>query len=220
VIATNAGQSLLMALKETPQKPGAMLCIPVGSPVRAILRPVVSVAHEQNPEDVRRLTNWRNRFASSFLTEFEATEARTAKWLAEVVRPDLGKILFMVDHLDGETFGYMGLDFIDWEKLSAEPDAIVRGGPASPGTMTIALRTLLSWAVTQLGMKEINVRVLSDNTALEFYNKLGFSEVRRVGLRRVVEPDRVTWLEDPSLKNPQRSLVHMTLRDTELLFAR
>jgi hypothetical protein len=176
-----------------------------------MLRPVATAPERVNAEDVRRLTEWRNRYPTSFLTEFQATENRTACWLTEVVGPNQSKILFMVDDTARQTFGYMGLDFIDWKVHSAEADAIVRGGVAPPGTMMLALRTLLVWAVSQLGMKTINVRVLSDNPALEFYRKLGFHETQRIGLRRVLELDRVVWCEDASLNTPQRSLVYMTL---------
>jgi hypothetical protein len=161
------------------------------------------------PGDVQRLTDWRNRFASAFLTEFQATTDRTARWLTEVVGPNDSKILFMVDDPVGRTFAYAGIDFIDWTALSGEADAIVRGGDAPPGTMTEALRTLMAWARGQLGLHELGVRVRSDNTALEFYRKIGFREMRRVALREVAEADRVALVEDPSRAAVDPSLVYM-----------
>lgn len=162
------------------------------------------------------LTEWRNRFVQAFLTEFEATESRTARWLAEVVGPREGKILFMVDDLNGRTFGYMGLDYIDWEQAYGEADAIVRGAEAAPGTMKRALQTLLSWARGQLGLRELGVRVRSDNTALEFYRKVGFHEMRRVPLRRLEEPQMIRWVEDASLESSKVHLVHMRWQPPEL----
>jgi hypothetical protein len=115
----------------------------------------------------------------------------------------------MVDDLNARTFGYMGLDFINWETGYGEADAIVRGEEAPPGTMKIALQTLLSWALGQLGLRSLGVRVRSDNTALEFYRKVGFSEERRVPLRRVDDFDMIRWVEDYSLNPADLSLVYM-----------
>lgn len=204
-----AGKNLLQALKATAGSRGPVLSIPVGSPLKALLRPVATRAEALNKEDVRRLTEWRNRFVASFLTEFEATESRTAAWLANIVGPNGNKILFMVDDLSGNTLGYMGLDYLNWEKLYGEADAIVRGGEAPPGLMTTALKTLLAWANNQLGLQSLGVRVRSDNTALEFYRKMGFRDVETIPLRRVENKEGLSWVEDPSLPAGGVSLVHM-----------
>lgn len=202
------GRTLLSTLKATSGTE-QFLCLPVGLPIQAILRPIATRPEVLNPDDLRCLTEWRNCFVQSFLTEFPATESRTAKWLTEIVEPNDNKILFMVDDLNGRTFGYMGLDFINWETGYGEADAIVRGEEAPPGTMKIALQTLLSWALGQLGLRSLGVRVRSDNTALEFYRKVGFSEERRVPLRRVDELDMIRWVEDNSLNPADLSLVYM-----------
>ena len=199
---------LLRALKESANsRPG--LCIPAGIPVQALLRPVSTKPESLNRDDVRRLTEWRNRFVRSFLTEFEATHERTAQWLVEVVGAKEGKILFMVDDLDGQTFGYMGLDFMDWNKSYGEADAVVRGGHARPGVMKLSLQTLLHWAGQQLGLQTLGVRVRSDNTAVDFYRKVGFREIFRVPLRCVHELGMIRWVEAESLETGQIYLIHM-----------
>ena len=213
MVAVLVGRNLLNAVKASTRPRGPVLSLPVGSPVEAVLRPVATRREDLNAKDVRVLSEWRNRHLRAFLTEFQATEYRTARWLNEMVGPDDTRILFMVDDAKGRTIGYMGLAFIDWENRSAEADAVVRGVEAPPGMMTRALRTLLSWARGQLGLPRLGVRVLSDNTALEFYRKFGFREVRRTPLRRVEEEDMIRWIEDPSLPHSERSLVHMTLPD-------
>jgi RimJ/RimL family protein N-acetyltransferase len=159
---------------------------------------------------VEALTRWRNRFVRSFLTEFEATEARTLDWLLGPVADDQGKVLFMADALDGRTFGYLGLDAIDWERRTGEADAIVRGEEAPPGAMAAALIGLLRWAQDALGLQELSVRVLSDNRALRFYEGIGFVERRRVPLRREERSmGEVAWVEDPGSPGAARSLVHL-----------
>lgn len=215
MINRQLGRDLLVALKATAGTPGPAVVIPVGSPPKAFLRPVATKKKLLNAEDVRVLTEWRNRFVQAFLTEFQATEIRTAQWLTEVVGPKEDKILFMVDDLNGRTFGYMGLDYIDWGKGFGEADAVVRGAEAPPGIMKRALQTLLAWARGQLGLHELAVRVRSDNTALEFYRKVGYREVRRIPLRRVEESGTVRWVEDKTLETAKVCLVYM-LWQTEI----
>ena len=103
----------------------------------------------------------------------------------------------MVDDLEGNTFGYIGLAFIDWDKSAGEADSVVRGARAEPGLMTEVLRTLLTWARGQLGLETIGVRVRSDNPALTFYEKFGFREIERVPLVRSERDNMIVWSEDP-----------------------
>jgi RimJ/RimL family protein N-acetyltransferase len=183
--------------------------IPVGKTVEAILRPVATRIELLNADDIILLTEWRNRYVKSFLTEFNATEAQTSRWLSETVNRNDGKILFMVDDATGRTFAYMGLDFINWENRSGEADAIVRGGEARRGLMTLALQTMLGWAQGQLGLTHLGVRVRSDNSALHFYERMGFREVNRVPLRMVREENMIRWVEDELMQASTVSLVHM-----------
>lgn len=201
---------MLAALKACSTPGGSSLCLPVGMPPVALLRPVATSRERLNPDDVRVLTEWRNRNVRAFLTEFQADEDRTEKWLAEMVGPDDTRILFMVDDLEGRTVGYIGLAFIDWDAGWGEADAVVKGGETPPGTMTKALHVLLDWAREQLGLSNLGVRVRSDNTALEFYRKAGFREERRVPLRKIEEEGMTRWVEDPSRDPGEPSLVHMS----------
>jgi RimJ/RimL family protein N-acetyltransferase len=204
----SVGRELLQALKTTAPANGPCLSIPVGSPVEATLRPVATTAGNLNDNDVRLLTEWRNRFVKSFLTQFEATDARTAKWLTETVGPDPGRVLFMLDDARGKTVGHLGLAFIDWELRAGEADAIVRGASAAPGVMTKALFTLFDWAREQLQLQHLSARVRSDNPALSFFLKFA-TENRRVPLRRVDEPGMIRWVEDASLAAAETALVYI-----------
>ena len=97
------GRTLLCTIKATTGTE-RFFCLPVGVPIQAILRPIATRREVLNPNDIRCLTEWRNCFVKSFLTEFQATESRTAKWLTEIVEPNEHKIMFMVDDLNGRTF--------------------------------------------------------------------------------------------------------------------
>ncbi len=198
-----------MSVKASAVPHGPMLTIPVGRPVEALLRPVVTRQDCLNADDVVRLTDWRNRFVQVFLTEFQATYERTANWLVETVGPSDTRIVFMVDDTDGRTFGYMGLASIHWESGSFEVDGIVRGADAASGLMSRALLTMMMWAQGQLGLGEARVRVRSDNTAQDFYLKLRFRPVRQVPLRRIEERTMVRWVEDAAAPAGSPNLIHM-----------
>ena len=204
------GRALLAALKRGAGGTDPGLCLPVGNPLLAVLRPVGVLPGRVHAADVAALTEWRNRFPQSFLTEFQATEARTLAWLTGPVAADDGKILFMADAPDRRTFGYLGLDAIDWERAAGEADAVVRGDAAPAGAMALGLTALLRWARGTLGLSHLSVRVLADNPALAFYGRVGFVETHRVPLRREERgAGEAAWVEDPSIRAAERSLVHL-----------
>lgn len=205
------GEQLLACLKSVAGMPGPQLGLQVGTSGMAWLRPVATRRELQNEHDIRCLTDWRNKFVTSFLSEFEATDRQTADWLANIIGPDNSRIFFMVDNAEGLTIGYMGIAFIDWKTGYAEADSIVRGADAAKGVMMSALQTLLTWGQGQLGLRAIGVRVRSDNPALAFYQKFGFAEQKRVPLSSRVEPGKLVWYEDQDNANPTISLVYHTL---------
>jgi RimJ/RimL family protein N-acetyltransferase len=211
------GRELLVALKASAGSRGPVLGIPVGRPLEAFLRPVATRKEDVNAEDVRLLTRWRNHHVRAFLTEFWATQERTERWLTEVVGPDDTRILFMIDDAEGRVVGYTGLAFIDWERGSAEWDAIVRGDKADPETIARALRAMSDWGRGQLGLRCQEGRVRSDNRALKYFLRKGafaVEEAKRVPLRKVEEAGMTRWVEDPSLPGgSEPSLVYLKLRD-------
>jgi RimJ/RimL family protein N-acetyltransferase len=204
-----SGQALLRALKDGTRAGTPALVLSVGEPVRALLRPVASVPGAVDATDALLLSHWRNRHVKNFLTEFVASEERTTRWLEGAIHGDGGKMLFMLDPLDGERLGHLGIGFIDWARGYGEADAIVSGGASPPGLMKLALRTLLHWAEHSLGLYTLAVRVRSDNPALAFYGKVGFVEQQRVPLARKESDDGVVWVEDASATDNVASLVHM-----------
>ena len=201
----SSGREVLQNWKANPQR-----TIPVGEPVQAVLRPVATAEGTINPEDVRALTAWRNRFVTSFLTQFEATEERTERWLKEVVGPDPDRILFMLDDTRGRTIGYLGLAFIEWEERTGEADHFVRGVDDMPGIMKKAAFALFRWAHRELGLTgSLTARIRWDNPSLPFFLKIS-AENKRVPLRAIDEPDMRRWVEDESLTSSPAGLVYIT----------
>ena len=205
------GKQLFAALKATSRANQASLVLPVGHPVSAVIRPVPTVQGWLDPVDVELLTLWRNQHVKSFLSEFVANDERTAKWLTDAVHANLSKMLFMVESLHGERFGHIGLGFIDWNEGYCEADAIVSGGNSPKGLMKESLLILMRWARDVLGLKKQVVRVRSDNSAVEFYRKVGFEEYQRIPLVTSKGTDGMNWHESPNAKGYAASLVYMRL---------
>lgn len=208
--ANTTGRDILLSVKASAGTGSNELRLPVGSPIRAFLRPVATRAESLNYEDIQRLTDWRNRFSVAFLTEFIATYDRTAQWLTDVVGPADNKILFMVDDLEGRTFGQMGLASINWTILSGEADAVIRGEKAPPLLMALAESAMLDWAHDGLGLRTIVARVRSDNeAALKFNRLVGFHETGHVPLRLTIEGGETHWVEDTSIESPEIYVVYL-----------
>lgn len=206
---TLTGRELIASIKALASAGQVGVAIPVGRPIRAVLRPIPTRKGHIAAADLALLSEWRNRHVKSFLTEFHAHPQRTEHWLTEYVHGNPSKLLFMVEDLDGAALGHIGIDFIDWNAGYGEADAIVSGGTSPRGLMKEALQTMLRWAGQQLGLRHLAVRVRSDNSALEFYRKVGFVERKRVPLNVERAPDMVRWFEEPDLASPEASLVYM-----------
>lgn len=208
----NAGQQLFAAIKQTARAGQPGLVLPVGTPCVAVVRPIATVSGYTDPVDVQLLTDWRNRHVKSFLTAFISTPLRTTGWLTGAVHANPGKMLFMVETLNGERVGHVGLGFIDWQAGYGEADAIVSGGNSPPGLMKASLLVLMRWARDALGLRTLAVRVRSDNPAVDFYRKVGFCEYQRVPIVATVVPGGVDWVEDPHAVDANASLVYMELK--------
>lgn len=209
--ALHHGQRLFSAIKETSLAGQAGLALVVRKPVAAIVRPIATVPGHIDQLDAELLTQWRNRHVKSFLTEFVSTKERTEGWLAGAVHSNPGKMLFMIETLNGERLGHVGLGFINWETGYGEADAIVSGGNSPPGLMKASLLALMRWSRDALGLKKLVVRVRSDNPAVEFYRKVGFVEFTRIPIVATPGPSGVDWAEDPRAQNATAYLVHMEL---------
>lgn len=209
------GRDLLALLKQVASAGAVPLTIPVGQPVQALLRVIPSQPAHLDSEDLSLLSDWRNRYVKSFLTEFHAHPERTASWLCNHVHENDGKILFMLESLNGERWGHIGLAFIDWQSGYGEADAIVNGGAAPRGLMKLGLQTCLRWAKQSLGLQTLGVRVRSDNPALEFYKKVGFQEIKRVPLAHEIDGENINWFEAPELGDDVPALVYMIYHEIQ-----
>ncbi|MGE6784148.1 GNAT family N-acetyltransferase [Ensifer adhaerens] len=151
---------------------------------------------------IAALTTWRNANREAFLTQFEATETRTANWLARVVLPGRGRILFLIIDADDKLVGNVG--FANLTEESAELDNVLRGELSRyPRIATAAVQSLLAWAFADLGLRSIYLNVFANNDrAIGMYKTLGFlpGEERRLSVMR--SDDEIRYLIDSDAGEP------------------
>lgn len=161
----------------------------------AYLRPVTRSVLE-DPEEIRRLAIWRKMHEWWFPAQFEVTFAGTKKWAKEKLLDAKDRFLFVVETPTGKPIGHMGLFRFNFKEYACEVDNIVRGEKDSPGVMTLSLITLISWTRKVLGVRKFYLEVFSDNDrAIALYKRCGFAEFKRVPLKKVVEKNRISWIE-------------------------
>lgn len=181
-------QEVFQGLKGIGPVDLSSLCLPIDGTGFALI-PVNCNSEKTDGKIINMLTEARNLNADSFLTFFTATPSRTLRWIVNTVASDDARILFAVRSLDtGVLHGYMGLAHGDSNGHRIEGDAIVRFAVESrPGLMREAFLRLINWAKYELGLREVWVRVLSDNPAIHFYTRCEFVVVKTVPLFEVRE---------------------------------
>jgi len=175
---------------------------------RLRLRPLQASAPRLTARDVALLTEWRNRYRRFFLTDFTATVEQTRTWLLKS-GSDPSRILFMIEPEGGSPFGHAGLCNLRPADAYAELDNVVRGADGPRGGMTAAVTTLCEWAASSLGVTTLWVRVMSDNPAVSFYEKLGFRRKYDVPLELGRDGSKAIWLERPDRRTADRYLRYM-----------
>lgn len=142
---------------------------------------------------MRKMAMWRESSMDMFFSRFRASMSSTREYLAtySLGKPD--RILFLLE-TDGGFVGHAGLSNVG--QGSAEIDNVIKGESAdSPEFMSSALRCMINWARSSLGIKHFQLRVLSTNgRAIKLYTSLGFHLVKSDSLMVRRGPAGITHL--------------------------
>lgn len=160
------------------------------------------------PGDALPLAAWRDSSRRWFLTEFPRDAGSTSTWI-QAIRATPDRVLLVIE-VDNKPVGALGLRSVDRTGGQAEVDNVVRGQstPRTPGLMSLAVRTLGSWAADELGARRLYLHVFGDNPARAFYSRLGFRVVGDpMGLSFEGTEGHGEW--KPSLHRPERYLIRM-----------
>lgn len=160
-----------------------------------LLVPVCEL-HADDEQTIALLARWRDANQLAFPTRFEVTDEGTRTWLRRTLLDVPDRILFLVADRHGHPIGHLGFAHCLARDGVLEIDNVVRGEPAAPGLMGVALDELCEWAEDMFLPEAIVLRVLDDNEhALAFYRRHGWVEVGSEpaadGLRYLVLERRV-----------------------------
>ena len=158
----------------------------------------VSLFMSADKDLIKKLADWRNEFVNVYPTQFIALEENTKKWVSDNIVPSKSRLLFLIISNQNEILGHVGLSISTDNSCTLEIDNVVKGSDCNiKGLMTKAIQALIKWIRPLVCVDEIELRVMSDNLdAILFYEKLGFSKVRQVPLKKKTENKVTTFVCD------------------------
>lgn len=140
---------------------------------------------------------WRKKNEIWFSSQFNVTVERTTKWFKERLIDAPDRLLFMI-RVGNDYIGHIGLFRFNFETRTCEIDNIIRGEPAYSGIMNDAIRDMMNWGKTALGLNGYSVKTFLDNAkAVRLYEKLGFKEFLRIPMIQIEGKDGLEWVEAP-----------------------
>lgn len=146
---------------------------------------------------IRILARWRKKHETWFPAQFPVTAARTKSWLETRVLSEPDRLLFMIQ-IHGTYRGHVGLYRFDFENKTCEIDNIVRGRSGVRGMMESAIQSMMHWGTEALGITGYTLQTTSDNVrAIALYQRLGFTESKRIALVYNKTKEGGEWTEAP-----------------------
>jgi len=191
-------------------------CIPVYNNKKLIYAYLVPITFQYkltSPEYVHLLSEWRRNNPIGFSSIFKIDDIRTEKWIDGLVLNREDRILFMIETFNRKKIGHLGYSSFNFEQQNCEIDNVVRGVKGEyPGIMKYAMNSILYWGIKKLKLRDIFLRVLSDNKhAINFYKNCGFTEIKKIPLFKVETKGEIKWVEkdDKHYKKPDRFYSYM-----------
>jgi perosamine synthetase len=143
---------------------------------------------------ISKLTKWRNDNVNVYPTRFLATPESTSIWLQKFVIENPNRLLFWIIDLNENLVGHLGITKNKEGDFEYELDNVIRGSLTSPGIMAMSIKRLEQWVESEFSAEFLNLKVMESNIhAIEFYKKLGYRSVGRIGLREETQ-EKITKL--------------------------
>ena len=152
--------------------------IPITASSKNITRIQGNLVLVENPseKEYRLLSSWRRKNHQWFGDAKPITVSSTKKWWRNVQENPL-RVLFWIEDLNGHIIGHMGLN--RFKGASCELDNVIRGNKTSPGLMSLAVSSLITWVFKSLPIKIIYLQTNYDNIhAIKFYENCQFKMVK------------------------------------------
>jgi hypothetical protein len=158
---------------------------------------------------ITKITCWRNIYADSFMSVFEATVERTYTWLKNDLLPSKNRVLFKIYTTENHFVGHVGAiihdDYVEY-------DYYIKGEKVEIKDFALIIaKRFLFWICDLVSLDTIKGRVRSSNTkGLDFHLRTGFTIGKRIPLRKVIISDKeYKLIVDESIENPEFHLVEI-----------
>jgi RimJ/RimL family protein N-acetyltransferase len=136
--------------------------------------------NDEKIESIETLADWRTKSQKWFPTSKPISLEGTKQWLVNSVINNDDRVLFWIEDSKGQKIGHVGLYRFDFIKSRCEIDNVIRGVEGDKGLIQKAIFTLIKFVFEDFCLKNIYLRVFSDNyRAISLYNRLGFEEIQR-----------------------------------------
>jgi glucose-6-phosphate isomerase len=146
-----------------------------------------------NEKDAENLRTWKNANKSSFFLNQEITPEQQQKWFANFLQREHDHMFMVEQQADDEwqPIGCMGFRKLDDEGC-VDAYNIIRSRKIVPATFTMSdvFKTMLAYAAAVYPGLPLQVKVLSDNPAVEWYKKNDFAVLTVVKNYCLMELDK------------------------------
>jgi perosamine synthetase len=137
-----------------------------------------------DPSKISKLTLWRNENKNVYPTRFLASPESTSNWFQKLVLENPNRILFWIIDLNQNLVGHVGITKNSEVNFEYELDNVIRGNVSTPGIMSFSIKRIEEWVEAEFSVEHLHLKVMESNTnAIEFYKKMGYESVGRIGLR-------------------------------------
>lgn len=163
---------------------------------------------------VAELAKWRNANQFAYPSRFEVTVQGTTNWLASAVIENENRLLFLIQDSKGTAVGHIGL--LQIEDSVCEIDNVLRGEAEPSGIMTDALHVIENFAYLELGLEDLQLRVLKSNShAVNFYIKNGYEILKEIPLENIGSDQNIQLVESENNVIDHFLLMHKNLTETK-----
>lgn len=174
---------------------------------------VISKESSKKSIEIKHLSDWRRTYSYWFPSMFRVTISGTKRWVTERLLKVPDRILFMVEDLEGNAIGHVGLNRFDFKHESCEIDNVIRGNATLPGIMTLALKELTNWTIEYLGVKKLYLKCFSDNVrAISLYKRCGFKKDVLIPVKKVRRGHMTVWEEIPGGRHAHAERYNLQMR--------
>jgi len=151
----------------------------------------------ENSKSVEILALWRESAEFAYPSRFTITTEGTKKWLQEQVTENPNRVMYWVVDKHLNRLGHLGLLLNSDGRL--EVDNVLKAVVDHPGLFTSAMLELEGIVLDELGTRQLSLKVLGSNEhAIQFYSKLGYAIVEKIGMDWINEDGRKFLVESDS----------------------